>query len=195
MHDTMKKKKQLKKVLFIDRDGTLIREAPPTYQVDSFDKLEFYPHVFQYMRKIAARLDYELVMVTNQDGLGSDSFTEESFWPVHKFILKSFENEDVRFKHVFIDKSLISENNPNRKPGTGMLTHYLHDPAYDIENSFVIGDRLTDMQLAKNLGCKGLWLKVDGGLGATEVTDPSGLKNTIRLSTSEWKDIYRFLRK
>ncbi len=187
--------KHKKKVLFIDRDGTLINEAPPTYQLDSFDKLTFYPDVFWYMRKIATRLDFELVMVTNQDGMGTDSFTEDTFHPVHNFVMKSFENEGVHFQKVFIDRSFVSENNPSRKPGIGMLLDYVNDPAYDLPGSFVIGDRITDMQLAKNLGCKGIWLNNDPALGLSELSDPKVLESTIALSSPRWKDVYRFLKK
>jgi imidazoleglycerol-phosphate dehydratase/histidinol-phosphatase len=146
------------------------------------------------MRKIACNLDYELVMVTNQDGMGTFSFPEESFWPVQKFVIKSFENEGVQFRNIFIDRSLIADNNPSRKPGIGMLMNFLNNPAYEIKRSFVIGDRITDMQLAKNLGCKGIWLKNDDQLGITEIKDPSSLKKTIALETPDWKRVYRFLK-
>ncbi|MEO6583045.1 MAG: histidinol-phosphatase [Ferruginibacter sp.] len=182
------------KVLFIDRDGTLINEAPPTYQLDAFNKLTFYPHVFEYMRKIATELRYELVLVTNQDGLGTDSFPEESFWPVHEFVMKSLENEGIVFNDVYIDKSFVADNSPNRKPGTGMLQNYLNDPLYDIPNSFVIGDRITDMQLAYNLGCKGIWLNNDTQLGNEELKNPVALHKTIICSTGYWKDVWEFLR-
>jgi len=188
------KKKPAKKILFIDRDGTLIKEAPPTYQVDTFDKLEFYPHIFEYMRKIACNLDYELVMVTNQDGMGTASFPEESFWPVQKFVITSFENEGVQFNNIFIDRSFIKDNSASRKPGTGMLLEYLNNPAYDIKRSFVIGDRITDMDLAKNLGCKGIWIKNDDQLGASEISDPAALKKTIAIATPDWKEVYEFLK-
>jgi imidazoleglycerol-phosphate dehydratase / histidinol-phosphatase len=155
----------MKRVLFIDRDGTLINEAPPTYQLDSFDKLTFYPDVFFYLRKIAAELDFELVMPTNQDGLGTDSFPEETFWPLHNLVIKSFENEGVHFADVLIDKSFPHENKPTRKPGIGMFGKYINNPDYDLANSFVIGDRITDIQLAKNLGCKGIWINNDANLG------------------------------
>ena len=189
------KKRNKKKVLFIDRDGTLIKEAPPDYQVDTFEKLEFYPGIFEYMRKIAMNLNFELVMVSNQDGMGTPSFPEASFWPVQNFVIKSFENEGVQFSKIFIDRSFISDNNPSRKPGTGMLTEYLNNPEYDIKNSFVIGDRITDMQLAKNLRCKGIWLKNNEQLGATEIKDPAALNKTIILATPDWKKIYGFLKK
>jgi len=186
----------VKKILFIDRDGTLIREAPPTYQLDSFSKLEFYPDMFLYMRKIAEELDYELVMVTNQDGLGTESFPEDSFWPVHHLVMKSLENENIFFKKVFIDRSFPEQNQTTRKPGTGMLLEYLNNPAYDIKNSFVIGDRITDMQLAKNLSCKGIWLNMDASLGAAEIQDKIEelRKETIALESPHWKDVYGYLK-
>lgn len=185
-----------KKLLLIDRDGTLINEAPPTYQLDSFDKLSFYPNVFEYMTKIATELDYELVMITNQDGMGTDAFPEHTFWPVQNFVMKSFESEKVIFSNVLIDKTFPHENAPTRKPGTGMLTQYINNEAYDLANSFVIGDRITDIQLAKNLGCKGIWLNIDENLGAAEIQDTvDALKeDTIALSTPNWKDIYEFLK-
>lgn len=185
-----------RRVLFIDRDGTLINEAPPTYQLDSFDKLTFYPHVFEYMTKIATELDYELVMVTNQDGMGTDTFPENTFWPLHNFVMKSFENEKVIFSKVFIDKTFPYENMATRKPGTGMLLEYLNNKTYDIAGSFVIGDRITDMQLAKNLGCKGIWLNIDEQLGAAELSDTLEVlkKENIALITPNWKEIYEFLK-
>ncbi|MDB5277027.1 MAG: imidazoleglycerol-phosphate dehydratase [Ferruginibacter sp.] len=187
---------EAKKVLFIDRDGTLIKEAPPTYQLDSFSKLEFYPDMFYYMRKIAAELDYELVMVTNQDGLGTASFPEDTFWPVQNFVMTNLANEAILFSEVFIDKTYPSENAPTRKPGTGMLTKYLNNPAYDLTNSFVIGDRITDMQLAKNLQCKGIWLNIDASLGAAEINDTIDdlKKETIVLETPDWALIYDYLK-
>lgn len=186
----------MKRVLFIDRDGTLIKEAPPTYQLDAFSKLEFYPDMFLYMRKIAAELDYELVMVTNQDGLGTASFPEDTFWPVHNLVMTSLQNENIHFNEVHIDRTFPAEHAPTRKPGTGMLTKYLNNPAYDIANSFVIGDRITDMQLAKNLGCKGFWLNIDASLGASEIKDTINelKKEVIVLETPHWADIYTYLK-
>ncbi|MGZ8541951.1 MAG: HAD-IIIA family hydrolase, partial [Chitinophagaceae bacterium] len=128
-----------KRVLFIDRDGTLINEAPPTYQLDSFDKLTFYPHMFEYMGRIARELDYELVMVTNQDGLGTTAFPEDTFRPLHDLVMKSLEGEGIYFSKVFIDRTYPADNAPTRKPATGMLTGYLNNADFDIENSFVIG--------------------------------------------------------
>ena len=186
----------MKKILFIDRDGVLIKEAPPTYQLDSFSKLEFYPDMFLYLRKIAAELEYEFVMVTNQDGLGTASFPEDSFWPVHNFVLQSLTNESIHFSEVCIDRTFAKDNAPTRKPGTGMLTKYLSNPAYDIANSFVIGDRITDMQLAKNLGCKGFWLNNDASLGATEINNTIDelRKNVIVNESPNWEDIYNYLK-
>jgi imidazoleglycerol-phosphate dehydratase/histidinol-phosphatase len=184
----------MKKVLFIDRDGTLIKEAPPTYQIDSFDKLEFYPGMFVWMNRIA-QLGYELVMVTNQDGLGTPGFPENTFTPVHTFIMKSLENEGIHFSRVFIDKTFPADNAPTRKPGTGMLMDYIDNPAYDLAGSFVIGDRITDVQLAKNLGCKAIWLNEDASLGGKEVKDDvATLGKVVALETTDWKKIYEFLR-
>lgn len=187
----------MKKILFIDRDGTLIREAPPTYQVDHFDKLEFYPEVFRYMYLIS-KLDYELVMVTNQDGLGTEDFPEDRFWPIQQHVIKSFANEGICFHTVHIDRSRVAENHPNRKPGTGMLRSYIDNPSYDIANSFVIGDRITDVALAKNLGCKAIWINSETGLGEEELKrlppPEGGWKSVIALETGSWERIYEFLK-
>ena len=187
---------QQKKILFIDRDGTLIKEAPPTYQLDSFSKLEFYPDMFYFMRKIATELDYELVMVTNQDGLGTAAFPENTFWPIQNFVMTNLANEAINFSEVFIDKTFPADNAPTRKPATGMLTRYLNNTAYDLINSFVIGDRITDMQLAKNLHCKGIWLNIDSSLGASEIKDTIDAlkKETIVLETPHWEAIYNYLK-
>lgn len=186
----------MRRILFVDRDGTLIHEAPPTYQIDSFDKLTFYPGALEYMGRIARELEFDLVMPTNQDGLGTESFPEHTFWPVQQFILKTFAGEGVQFSDVLIDRSFPHQGLPTRKPGVGMFEKYLHAPGYDLKRSFVIGDRITDMQLAKNLGCKGIWLNVDPSLGGTEVSDTVAdlRKDTIVLETTSWKDIYAFLK-
>ena len=184
-----------RKVLFIDRDGTIIKEAPPTYQIDSFDKLEFYPGMFTWLSRIVKEFDYELVMPTNQDGLGSPSFPEEIFLPVHNFILKQLRTEGINFSEVLIDKTFAKQNAPTRKPGIGMFTKYLNASEYDLANSFVIGDRITDVQLAKNLGCKAIWLNNDPDLGSPEVKESiAALQSTIVLETTEWKRIYEFLK-
>ena len=187
----------MKRVLFIDRDGTLINEAPPTYQLDSFDKLTFYPNMFEYMGRIAREFDYELVMVTNQDGLGEPAFPEDTFWPLHNLVMKSLEGEGIHFSTVHIDRTYAKDNAPTRKPGIGMLTGYLNNEAYDMENSYVIGDRITDIQLAKNLGCRGIWLNNDPDLGAGEIADKAAslhTDGTIALETTKWAAIYEYLR-
>lgn len=185
----------MKRVLFIDRDGTLIKEVPPKYQIDSFEKVTFYPEMFEYMGRIAREFDYELVMITNQDGLGSDSFPENTFWPPHELIMRSLEGEGIKFSNVLIDRTLPSENAYTRKPNIGMVVPYLNNAGYDIENSFVIGDRITDVQLAKNLGCKAIWLNNDPKLGAGEISNQvNELNNVVALETTAWKDIYQFLK-
>ena len=179
----------MKRVLFIDRDGTLILE-PADQQIDSLEKLEYYPGVFTWLGKIAADTDFELVMVTNQDGLGTSSFPEETFWPAHNKMMKALENEGIKFTQVLIDKSFPHENKPTRKPGTGLLTDFLTGK-YDLANSYVIGDRITDVTLAKNLGAKSIFIN-DGSL----VDKFSGKKLDVNCSlvTSSWKDIYTFLK-
>lgn len=170
----------MKKVLFIDRDGTLVIEPPVDLQLDSLEKLEFYPAVFQYLSRIARELDYDLVMVTNQDGLGTASFPETTFWPAQNKIIQAFKNEGIEFSEILVDKSFPHENLLTRKPGTAMLTHYLKGN-YDLANSYVIGDRLTDVQLAKNMGCKSIYLSKD------KCDDAA-------LSTLSWADIYQLLK-
>jgi imidazoleglycerol-phosphate dehydratase/histidinol-phosphatase len=185
----------MKRVLFIDRDGTIVKEAPPTYQLDSFSKVQFYPEAFYYLSRIAAEMDYELVMVTNQDGLGTEAFPEESFWPVHQHIIQSFAGEGVVFSAVHIDRSFPHDNAPTRKPGTGMLLRYMNNPDYDLANSFVIGDRITDVQLAKNLGCRAVWMNQDPNLGASEISHSlDELRTVIALESPHWRDIYAFLK-
>jgi imidazoleglycerol-phosphate dehydratase/histidinol-phosphatase len=185
----------MKKVLFIDRDGTLIQEYPPTYQIDSFDKVIFYPKAIQYMVKIAQELDYELVLVSNQDGLGTDKFPEALFWPPHNLVMSTFDNEGVIFKEELIDRSYPEEGLSTRKPGTGMFLNYLNNPEYDIAACFVIGDRITDVQLAKNLGCKAIWINNNPDLGAAEINDDmEALRNVTALETQDWEAIYLFLK-
>jgi imidazoleglycerol-phosphate dehydratase/histidinol-phosphatase len=183
----------MQKVLFLDRDGTLVLE-PHDYQLDAMEKLEFYPKVFQYLGKIVRELDFELVMVTNQDGLGTDSHPEANFWPPHNFMLKAFENEGITFKEVLIDKTFPHENAPTRKPNTGLVTPYMNGD-FDLANSFVVGDRLTDIELAKNIGAKGIWLNTEPDLGADELAGKAeALKDTIALTTRDWADIYEHLK-
>lgn len=170
----------MKKVLFIDRDGTILEEPKTDYQVDSFDKFSFIPGVINNLHKISKELDYELVMVTNQDGLGTASYPEETFWPYQNKMLEILAGEEVIFTDILIDRSFEHENLPSRKPGLGMLQKYLGDD-YDLKNSYVIGDRVTDIQLAKNLGSKAIYLKDE-------------VNSEAALSTNSWEEIYTFLR-
>ena len=178
------------RVLFIDRDGTLIVEPPIDYQVDSLEKLELVPGALRAMHFIASRLPFKLVMVTNQDGLGTDSFPEVSFWPAHNKMLRTFENEGVIFDDIIIDRTFEHENKPTRKPGTALLGEYLSGD-YDLENSFVIGDRLSDVQLAKNLGCKAILLR-DIDDVASELNE-KGLSETTSIVTTSWDKVSEFL--
>jgi imidazoleglycerol-phosphate dehydratase / histidinol-phosphatase len=175
----------MKKLLFIDRDGTLIWEPPDTFQIDSFSKLKFLPGVITYLRKIYESGEYLLVMVTNQDGLGTEKYPEETFWPVHNFMMQTLEQEGIRFEEVCIDRSYPEENLPTRKPGTGMLTKYLNSPAFDLANSYVIGDRITDVKLAQNIGCKSIFIR--------NYDQPDGYENSIAHICNEWESVYRFL--
>ncbi|PKR80171.1 bifunctional histidinol-phosphatase/imidazoleglycerol-phosphate dehydratase [Brumimicrobium salinarum] len=169
----------MKKALFIDRDGTLVIEPPVDYQLDSLEKLEFYPGVFQWLSKIAKEMDYELVMVTNQDGLGTDSFPEDTFWPAQNKVIQAFKNEGIEFDEVLIDKSFPEDNAPTRKPRTGLLQKYIHGN-YDLANSYVIGDRATDVELATNLKAQAIYIGEED-------------KNAA-LSTQNWSEIYQFLK-
>ena len=176
----------MKKALFIDRDGTLIKEPPIDFQVDSLEKLEFVPKVFRNMFNIQKNLNYELVMVTNQDGLGTDSFPEDTFWPTQNKMLQAFENEGVTFDDIIIDKTFPEENASTRKPRTGLLAKYTNGD-YDLANSFVIGDRLTDIELAKNLGAKGILLN-NGDL--INELEKQNLAEICTLISDDWDDIY-----
>ena len=182
----------MKQILFIDRDGTLVIEPPIDYQLDSFEKLEFFPGVFQYLGKIAKELNFKLVMVTNQDGLGTESFPENTFWPVQNFLIQAFNNEGIAFDEVIIDRTFEHENAPTRKPGTGLLTHYLNGD-FDLENSFVIGDRLTDIQLAKNLGSKGILINVESQEKPSQDLIAK-FEDVLALQTTSWEDIFNFLK-
>lgn len=193
----IKYKVVVKKVLFIDRDGTLVIEPPVDYQLDSLEKLEFYPKVMRNLGFVRSRLDFEFVMVTNQDGLGTASFPEETFWPAHNLMMKTLEGEGIAFDDICIDRSMPEDNAPTRKPRTGMLTKYLDNPEYDLANSFVIGDRATDVELAKNLGCRAILLQEDanmlkpksaGGEAACE-----GLEDVCVLATKDWDKVAEFL--
>lgn len=183
----------MRKVLFIDRDGTLVKEPPVDYQLDAFEKLEFYPDALIFLSKIARELDFELVMVSNQDGLGTDSFPEDHFWPVHNLMMQTFEGVGVRFDKVLIDKSFPEENAPTRKPRIGLLNEYLDSAAYNLKESFVIGDRPTDMQLAVNLGCQGIYMGTEAAPVQEELND-SEWQDAVGLSTLSWEAIYRYLK-
>lgn len=180
----------MQRVLFIDRDGTIIIEPPVDFQIDSLEKLEFYPKAITNLAAINQKLDFELAMVTNQDGLGTDSFPENTFWPAHNKMLKTLEGEGIVFKDIFIDPSFPCDNSPGRKPGTAMLTQYF-DKHYDLPNSFVIGDRLTDVQLAKNLGCKAIFMAE--GDEALEELEKQGLTDVCALISTDWDKISAFL--
>lgn len=175
----------MKKVLFIDRDGTLIFE-PEDYQIDNFSKLKFLPKVFTYLGKIASELDFELVMITNQDGLGTDSNPENKFFPVHNLIMQMLESEGINFAEVLIDRTFEHENAPTRKPRTGLLGKYI-EGEYDLENSFVIGDRLSDMKLAENLKAKAIFIK-------NEFFDSAENADRIDFVAESWKEVYEFLK-
>jgi imidazoleglycerol-phosphate dehydratase/histidinol-phosphatase len=182
------------KILFLDRDGTLILE-PADYQVDHIDKLNFYPGVFRWLGRIVRELDYELVMVTNQDGLGTDSYPEQNFWPTHNAMLRALEAEGITFSEQVIDRTFAADNQPTRKPGTKLVEHYMTND-YDLANSYVVGDRLTDIQLAKNMGAKGIWIATDPELGAEKLDagQLASVEDTIALRTTSWEEIYRLLR-
>src|SRR6202012_5041434 len=183
-----------KKILFIDRDGTLILETADE-QIDSFAKLEFYPGALPWLSRIAKELDFELVMVTNQDGLGTPSYPEDTFWPIQNFVVKTFENEGVKFSHFAIDRTFPKDNAPTRKPGTALLTQYF-DPEYDLKGSYTIGDRKNDILLAKNLGAKAIWLNNGSNLGGSEFTQEQhdALHDVIALETTDWQKVYEFLK-
>ena len=183
-----------KRVLFIDRDGTLILEPPVDYQVDSLEKLEFYPGVFCNLSKIAIQLDYELVMITNQDGLGTESYPEETFWPAHNKMMKTFLGEGIEFTEVCIDRTFPEEKAATRKPGTGLLTKYFSEE-YDLNNSYVIGDRWTDVELAKNLNAKAIFITASGDIGDNELSESKNdLEKFVALKTESWKKIFEYLR-
>jgi imidazoleglycerol-phosphate dehydratase/histidinol-phosphatase len=184
----------MKKVLFIDRDGTLILEPPVDFQVDSFEKLKFYPKVFSGLGKIARELDFELVMVTNQDGLGTASYSYESFIGPHNLMVEALRSEGVEFAEECIDRNFPAENAPTRKPRTGLLSKYLTSE-YDLANSFVIGDRLTDVELAMNLGAKAIYMVNENDPGKSEITsEEQELTAFVALQSTDWEAIYTFLK-
>lgn len=184
----------MQKILFIDRDGTLIDE-PKDFQIDSFEKLQFLPNVISSLKKIAEETDFKLVMITNQDGLGTKSFPEKSFWGPHNLMLDILKQEGIEFSEVFIDRSFAKDNLPSRKPNTGLLTKYFNTKKYDLANSYVIGDRLTDIQLAKNLNAKGILIGRSKDKTDDKKLNQLDLKKSIALQTTNWNTIYNFLKK
>ncbi|MEE9371925.1 MAG: bifunctional histidinol-phosphatase/imidazoleglycerol-phosphate dehydratase HisB [Saprospiraceae bacterium] len=179
----------MKKILFIDRDGTIILEPKSDYQVDSIDKFRFYPEAIKYLSKIVSELNYQLVMVTNQDGLGTESFQENTFWPVHNLMIDTLSGEGIKWMDVHIDRSYEKDNSPNRKPRIGMLKKYMTDD-YDLENSYVIGDRWSDCQLAKNIGAQGIFIHENYSKKSHIDNLP---EEVVVLKTCKWKDIYTHL--
>ena len=182
----------MKRILFIDRDGVILQEPPQDFQIDSTEKTSFVPGAIVGLSNIAASLDYYKVMVTNQDGLGTPSYPEDTFYPYQNLMLRTLEGEGFAFDEVMIDKTFAHENAPTRKPGTGLLTHLINNPAYDLSSSYVIGDRYTDIQLAKNLGCKAIYFK--SPLHPLTPELDAELRSTIALETNSWADIYSFLK-
>ncbi|MCB0667020.1 MAG: bifunctional histidinol-phosphatase/imidazoleglycerol-phosphate dehydratase HisB [Saprospiraceae bacterium] len=183
----------MKKVLFIDRDGTIIVEPEDTFQVDSMERLEFLPSAISSLKQIAGELDFELVMVTNQDGLGTASFPEKDFWPAHNLMLKVLAGEGIDWREIVIDRSFAADDSPDRKPGIGRVRHYLSGD-FDLERSFVIGDRLTDMIFAKNLGCHGIFLGKSADTTEDYLADSMDMQKVIALETDSWPDIVHYLK-
>jgi imidazoleglycerol-phosphate dehydratase/histidinol-phosphatase len=183
----------MQKLLFIDRDGTIIDEPKTDFQIDSLEKLEFLPKALSNLRKIAEETDFQLIMVTNQDGLGTESFPEDTFWPAHNKMLKTMENENIHFSAIHIDRSFPQENLPTRKPGTALLTEYFDTTKYDLANSYVLGDRATDVQLAVNLGAKAIFI-TDGLTNNLIEGFTAEQKETTKLVTNDWDEIYEFLK-
>ncbi|HJP61971.1 MAG TPA: bifunctional histidinol-phosphatase/imidazoleglycerol-phosphate dehydratase HisB [Mucilaginibacter sp.] len=184
-----------KKVLFVDRDGTMILETADE-QIDSFAKLQFYPGALTYLPKIAKELDFELAMITNQDGLGTASYPEESFKAIQDFVVNTFANEGVKFSAFYVDRTFAKDNAPTRKPGTALLSQYFDTEKYDLKNSYTIGDRKNDILLAKNLGAKAVWLNNGSNLGGGEFTQEQhdALYDVIALETTDWQKVYEFLK-
>lgn len=183
----------MKKILFVDRDGTIIKEPPEDYQVDSYEKLEFLPGALYFLGKIAAELDYDLVMVTNQDGLGTDSFPEDTFWGPHDMMMRVLDSMGIRWREVVIDESFAADQSPNRKPAIGRVKHYMQGD-FDLASSYVIGDRLTDMIFAKNLGAKGIFIGKSEDTAEDHLAEGKNLDEVTALKTEQWKDIYKYLK-
>jgi len=186
----------MKRILFIDRDGVVLEEPPLDFQIDDIYKTSFVKGALTQLSRIASEFDFYKVMVTNQDGLGTDSYPESQFYPYHDLMIRTLASVGFVFDEMIIDKTFASDNQPTRKPGTALLTHLMNNPDYDLANSFVIGDRITDVQLAKNLGCKAIWMNADPNLGLNDTAmDVQDLRNnTVALETTAWKKIYEFLK-
>ncbi len=181
------------KLLFIDRDGTIILEPQDNYQIDKFEKLTFLPNAITALKYIAEQTDFHLVMITNQDGLGTKDFPEKTFWGPHQLMLSVLESEGIVFDAIYIDRTFAKDNAPTRKPNTGLLTEYFDKEKYDLENSYVIGDRLTDIQLAKNLGAKGILIGRSSDKTDDNKLNQKALQNSIALKTDSWKVIADYL--
>ncbi len=190
--NTSSTEQKKKRILFIDRDGVVLEEPPTDFQVDSIDKTTFIPGAITALSRIAADLDYYKVMVTNQDGLGTDSYPEKDFHPYHDLMLRTLKGEGFEFDEMIIDRTFASDNKPTRKPGTLLLQHILDNPTFDLANSFVIGDRWSDIELAKNLGCKAIYLHSP----LHQLTDEqeARLRDTIVFESGNWADVYTFLK-
>ena len=182
----------LKKILFLDRDGTIIVEPPTDYQVDSYEKLQFLPKAIYYLTKIVEEFDYKLVMVTNQDGLGTDVYPEDTFWGPHNLMMDVLKTEGIEFSEVVIDRTFAKDNALTRKPNTGLLTKYLQGD-FDLKNSFVIGDRLTDILLAKNMGCQGILIGKSADTSDDYMANGVDVSEVLALEADHWKNIYEFL--
>ncbi|WP_185864631.1 bifunctional histidinol-phosphatase/imidazoleglycerol-phosphate dehydratase HisB [Blattabacterium cuenoti] len=193
----------MKKILFIDRDGTIIEENTSNYQIDSIEKIIFYPRVIFFLSKIVRKLNYDVVMVSNQDGLGTNKFPEKIFWSIQNHILNILKTEGINFHSIHIDKSFPEEKLSTRKPGVGMLTSYINSDLYDLSESFVIGDRFTDVILAKNLNCKSIWIRKnyrhyeqftkEEKYFYSTIHDKNSIEKIISLKTDNWEDIYNYL--
>lgn len=183
----------MRRILFIDRDGVVLQE-PDDFQIDHIEKTRFVPGVIATLSRIASDFDFYHVMVTNQDGLGTDTYPENTFYPFQNLMLRTLEGEGFRFDEVRVDRTRDEDNQPTRKPGTGLVNHLMNNPDFDIANSFVIGDRWSDIQLAKNLGCKAIYLRSAYAKLQLSSEQEAQLRDTIALEVTDWKDIYTFLK-
>lgn len=181
----------MKPILFIDRDGVILNEPPTDFQIDSLEKTSFVKNAITTLSKIATEFDYYKILITNQDGLGTASYPEETYYPYQNLMLRILENESFVFNEIHVDRTFAKENKPTRKPGTALLNHLINNKNFDIENSFVIGDRWSDIELAKNLGCKAIYLK---SLHQLTKEQEENYKNIIAFEADNWNDVYTFLK-